>query len=305
LRLLIVSRSGKQSRDGPVVSEHEVAPGNTIKVRVHRQRVVTRTSTISDALREATAQRILDALSTTVSAELKAKAAGISGSVKTGMTAKSEQEVTRQVERTLTVQTSHSVEDLEGQEHEIELSGVGAAADRRVQLRRRYWPKHWEIYLHSFDYLELSYRERWLWSDIRKTMKAVHGQELKIPLVSLTFYEPQADLVVSHQVVANELENPDGFEVNALTTVMPEAAAPRLLSLEEAAKLAFPTSRAEKKAAKTHKGPAHGLALASKKKRGGVAKAKAAKKQVGRKAPKRAAAKRKAPKKKVARKRAK
>ena len=56
---------------------------------------------------------------------------------------------------------------------------------RRAQLRRRYWPRHWSVYLHSYDFLELSYQRRWLWKDVRKTIKRVEGQRLGLPSFSL------------------------------------------------------------------------------------------------------------------------
>ena len=82
VRLLIVSSNGKASRLGPVVIEHDVAPGDTIKLRVKRERIVTSTETISEALRSASKTRILESLSAQIGSELSAKAPGFSGKIK-------------------------------------------------------------------------------------------------------------------------------------------------------------------------------------------------------------------------------
>jgi hypothetical protein len=278
LRLLYVCTDGKEARLGPVVEEHDVAKGDKITVRFERKRVVTQTESINDAIRVATTAKITEGLSSKIGSELAAKAPGFSGKIQSELSAHSEFEITGEVERTLTTETSHSLEDTQGREYEIELSGEGGP--RRAKLRRRYWPRQWDFYVHSFDYLELSYRRRWLWKDIRKTMKRVNGQPLGWPLLSLTFFEPQPDLIVSYEAVEDELENPDAFEIRPLSKGMPAKAGPRLKDLEDAARLAFPVSKAERTAAKQYKlpkpAPTMGFAgtgrrrkIAAKKKAGG------------------------------------
>jgi hypothetical protein len=252
LRLLYVRTNGKEARLGPVVEEHDVVKGDKITLRFKRQRVVTRTESVNDAIRESSAARILEGLSSKVSSELSAKVPGFSGKLQSDLSSNSEREVTSEVERTLTHEASHSLEDTEGFEYEIELDGEGGA--RRAKLRRRYWPRQWDVYLHSYDYLELSYHRNWRWKQIRKTMKRIDGQRLGWPLVSLTFYEPQADLIVSYDPVANELETPDSFEPQPLTKTIPASSGPKLQDLEVAAQIAFPASRSERAAAKQGKG---------------------------------------------------
>lgn len=245
VRLLFVRSNGKVSRLGPVVEEHDVEPGDTITLRRKRERIVTRTESISEAIRVASRSRFLDSLSAKIAAELGAKGLGFSGKLQTETLTRSEYELTSEVEKTLTSTTSHSIEETEGREHELVLDGR-AGGRRQAQLRRRYWPRHWDVYAHSYDYLELSYRRGWFWRQVRETMKRVDGQRLGWPLIALTFYEPQPDVVVRYEPVANELENPEAFEIRALTKSMPAASPPRPDSLEAAAQVAFPVSPAEK-----------------------------------------------------------
>jgi hypothetical protein len=301
---MFVYTDGKQSRLGPVVAAHDLAKGLKVIVRRKQQRVVTRTSTIADAVRAMSATRILDALSSKVASEMAGVAPGFSAKVLSEVSVHSEQEITTEIERTLTHTSSHSLEETEGREHEIELDGE--AGTRTAELRRRYWPKHCDVYLHSYDYLELEYRDPLLWKKVRQTIKRLDGVRLRQPLVSVTFYEPQADLVVSYVPVTDELENAESFETATLTTPMPAVSGPKLQDLELAARLAFPLTRKEKAAAKDHRrvrppGAAFALAKTGGAKRKKVAAKKKAKKSVKRRSPAKTAHKARTMRKKAAR----
>jgi hypothetical protein len=56
--------------------------------------------------------------------------------------------------------------------------------------------------------------------------------------------------------VTNELDNPDGIEIQSVVAVMPGSTAPAIDSLEKLAKLAFPQSKEEKFKAKARKAKA-------------------------------------------------
>jgi hypothetical protein len=305
---MFVYTEGKEARLGPVVEALDVAKGDKITLHFKRQRVVIRTSTISDAVRALSAARILDSISSKVASELAGKAPGFSGKVQTELSEHREQEITTEVEKTLTQTASYSIEDTEGREYEIELDGEAGA--RTAQLRRRYWPRLCEVHLHSYDYLELEYRDPLLWRKVRETIKRVDSQRLGQPLVSVTFYEPQPDLVVSYAAVSDELENTESFETLTLTKPMPNVSGPKLQDLEVAARLAFPITRKEKAAAKDRKqrvqaaAPVFALAKGGRGKRKKAAAKKTARKSAKRRSPpKKTGSKRRTMPKKAARRR--
>jgi len=256
LRFLYVASKNNDPRPGPVFEKHPVDKGQKITIRMSRQKVVTHTESATDAVRVAATERISEQLAAKVSSELAAKAPGFSGKLQSELSSTSEREFTTEVERTLTRESSHSLEDTQGREYEFELDGKDGAQE--AKFRRLYWPKQWDVYLHSYDYLELSYRRTWPWKRIRRTMKRVDGQALGWPLLSITFFEPQADPVVLPEPVANEIDNPEAYVVQPLTAAMPSSPGPKLQDLEAAARLAFPASRAEKAAAKARKRPTRG-----------------------------------------------
>jgi len=252
-RLLIVCTNGKQSRLGPAIAEYNVAPGVTITIKRRRERIISRTETISKAIRFVATSRVCDKLAAKISSELSAKLPGFSGKIQSEILAKSEYEISEEMENALTSTTSHFIQETEELEHVITLSG---GKDQKIaQLRRRFWPRQWDVYLYSYDYLELSYRKSWLWGQVRATIKRAHSKILGWPLTCLIFYEPQSDVDVCYGPIQNEIENPELLEVNSLSTEMPPSRAPRLESLENLAKLAFQVkdwekSRAAKKKAK-------------------------------------------------------
>jgi len=276
-RILIVRSDGKESRFGPVIRAFNVAPGNTIELRTKREQVISQTTTISDAIRFTTTSRVCDQLMVKLSAELSAKVPGFSGKLGSEILSKSEYEITKTTEYQLSATTSHVIQEMEGDEHGITLTG--GDSPRVEEFRRRYWPRQWDVYLHSYEYLELSYKSSWLWwGDVRKTIKKTDSGVLGWPLVSVTFFEPQLGQDVCHGPVADELTSPDAIEIRPLADAMPSALAPRAESLEDLAKLAFPVTKDEKKAASR---PKKRAAKARPKKRA----RKAAKKKSAKRAP--------------------
>ena len=116
----------------------------------------------------------------------------------------------------------------------------------KAQLRRLYWPRRWDLYLHSFEYLQLSYRSSWFWWQVRQTIRRTSSGLLGWPLASITYYEPQPELVVCYDDVETELEAPEAIIVEPLLAKMPSTSPPHKEDLESLAKIAFPTTHAER-----------------------------------------------------------
>jgi hypothetical protein len=297
-RLLIVRSDGSPARDGSPTKSYPITP-DTLSLRTMRQIVLSRTDTITQAVKFSTTERVLDQLSTKISAELSAKAPGYSGKLGSSMMSKSEYEITKSTETSLSATTSFMFQQT--QEEELLMGFTKSDGSRTAYLRRRYWPRRWDIYLHSYEAIELEYKRDWLWRRVRETIKSAEMQEAGWPLASILFFEPQDDHVVSYEdPVANQLETPDAIEVRELADPMPPTAVPKLESLTELAKLAFPATKEERAKAeerKIHRGAA--VKKAAKK----AAKKAPMKKAAAKKAPAKKAAK-KAPMKKVAAKKA-
>jgi hypothetical protein len=295
--LLTVKHEGQESRLGPVLQSFNVGGGIERAIRIKRQRVSSSTLTISDSVNSATTEHILSQLTAKISAELAANTPVV-GSIKIGseVFSRADLDITKKVERNLVATEAFSVQEINEEEENIKVACEGKL---RANIRTRYWPRRWDVYLYSFEYIQLSYRKGWLWSDIRETITSTGVVNLGWPLLSVTFYEPQSMLDVCLEDVVDPLEDPKAISVVDLAGTMPLASAPMMPSLEEMAKVAFPASRREKLEAGTFAPPAvHGV-------RGGrhAAKKTAAKKVAAKKATaKKAVAKKAAAKKATAKK---
>src|SRR3984893_4971722 len=243
-RLLIVQSSGQQSRFGPVIKAYNVAPEDTIELRRRREQVISRTTTISEAIRFTTTSRVCDQLAAKVSAELSAKVAGFSGKLSSEILSKSEYEITTTAENVLNTTTSHVIQETQEEEHVITLKGGNSK--RVAALRRRYWPRRWDVYLQSYEYLELSYHRTWFWRDVRDTIKKTDSGVLGWPLVSVLFHEPQSRVDVTYGPITDELANPDSIDIRMLAEPMPMSISPGEEHLEDLANLAFPVTEEEK-----------------------------------------------------------
>lgn len=300
-RLLFVRSKGTTSLFGPIESAYNVAPGDTITIKYSRARVISHTETITQAVRFTVTERVCDRLAAKVSAELSAKVPGFSAKLGSEFTAHQEYEVSTALEENLSTTRSHTLQETEEREHTISLTGQGES--RQAELRRRYWPQLWDVYLYSFDYLELRHRISWFWKDVRETIRQTYSPVIGWPLLRLTFHQPQSDLDVCYQAV-REIEDPTGVVVETLGSEMPRSRPSALEPLEELARLAFPVTGPEIRAAAHHRRrPRKAAPRPTKRKparKKAAPKKKAAKKKA---AKKKAAKKRAAPRKKAAKKR--
>lgn len=302
-QLLIVQSADQKSRFGPVIKAFNVAPEDTHQLGWRREQVISRTTTISEAIKFATTSRVCDQLAANISAELSTKLPGFSGKLNSEILSKSEYEITAAAENVLNTMTSHVIQETQEDEHVITLKG--GTNPRVAELRRRYWPRRWDFYLHSCEYMEVSYRRSWYWWQIRDTIKTIDSGVLGWPLVSVVFYEPQAGVDVCYGPIVDELSNPDCIEILTLTEPMPRSIAPaKEEELEELAELAFPVTKEEKVRSHARLAPTRKIAAPRKGVRKAAAKKALRKMAASKKRVTARTAVRKTPAKKTAQKRA-
>lgn len=294
LRILIVRSNGDESRYGTIISAHNIGPGDTIVLRRRQERIVSRTDTINQAICYNATARLSDRLTSKVNLELSSKLPGFSGKLQSELISRKDYDISKGIEQTLKAATSYLIEEAEETEQTITLKG--GRKHREAHLRRRLWRRNWEVYLHSFDYLELTYKRSWIWRRIRETIKQTQSGIIGVPLARLTFFEPQRELDVCYAKPASIIKTPDVIKVSALRTEMPPSKAPNEEPLEELARLAFPVTKAEKKIAGIRKKAAKRKVTKRKTARKRVTKKRVSKKRTAR----RKTSKKKAVKKKAA-----
>jgi hypothetical protein len=288
-RILFTQSETDFNFHGPSLNKFTIGP-TKMRILVKREQVSSATSQITETIRTATSQRILNQISSKISSKFSAGAPGNSVSLGSELLTKDEYELTTTIEKAFSDMRSYTVTNTVGQEHEMTLGSFDG--ERVAEERRRYKQVTWDFYLHSCDYLELEYDRKWYWPTIKRTFKAPVSTKMGWPLVRLVFYVPQPEMDVRWEGdVKKIIDFPDRIEALPLTEPVPNLPAPAIESLEKLARLAFPATKEEKKASSEHR-------RTVKKPAKKAAKKAPAKKSVAKKAARKAPAK-KAPKKKM------
>jgi len=288
-KLIVISRRGKKSVYGPIISSHNVKAGTTITIKRREEQVISHRSSIEELIRFSVSSRISEKITAKIASELSAKAPGFSGRLKSELINQDEYEITKSLEGSLSQQTAFEIQEIHETEHIIELKG--AKKERVAEIRRKFWPQFLDLYIHSIEYLELKYRKKWLWGDIRKTIKKTDPPVLlKRPLFQIIYYEPQPFADVCYDQTSNVIDDPESILVRPLNIPCPRVVSSKIPSLEELAKLAFPISKKEKRKAEKRKirkkkaAPSRKAAKKTTKKKKPAAKKAAAKKAASQKA---------------------
>jgi hypothetical protein len=291
-RILLAQSETDFDFHGPSLNKFTIGPAK-MRILVKREQVSSATSQITETIRTATSERLLNQISSKISSKLSAALPGNSVSLGSELLTKDEYELTTTTERALSDMRSYTVTNTVGQEHEMTLENPDG--ERIAEERRRYKQVTWDFYLHSCDYLELEYDRKWYWPTIKRTFKAPVSTKMGWPLVRLVFYVPQPEMDIRWEGdVKKIIDFPDRIEALPLKEPMPNLPAPASDSLEKLARLAFPATKEEKKASSEYR---RTVKKAAKK----AAKKAPAKKTVAKKAARKAPAK-KAVAKKAARK---
>ena len=128
----------------------------------------------------------------------------------------------------------------------------GSTGTRRLFIYFKLRQLFWDVYLIRTDYLELEYKQNWVWPDVRNT---IVQREIPVrqPLFRIEYYEPYSDFSFAFDSYQPEVESGDAVTSMPLMSSSPSALLKPTHTMEQIAKLAFPVSRAEKKTAKATK----------------------------------------------------
>jgi hypothetical protein len=255
VRILIAQGETAYDFHGPELDTASISSVSTTRKFIYkRERILSSSSAITDTIRTAVTDRLLNQLTSKMSTGIKATLPV--GKVQLGseLIADQVREVTRTSEQTLSQVSSYSVQVTEGESVEI---NVGLKEGRTVaELRRRYKRVTWDFYVHSSDYLELEYDLGWFWQRIQRSIRASKSTTIGSPLARVIFYVPQMypDVVWRGDDV-NIVDTPELIEVRPLTEPMPNPpSVPSVDALSTYVPFAFPANKTEKKAAAARRG---------------------------------------------------
>jgi hypothetical protein len=261
IRVLVLIREsrGDKPRLGTVQEQYTVAPNDKVELEQSHERIVSGEESITEGIKYSVLSKLCDTLTSKTSAQFGSSMLFMPAKIGQELQASATQELTHGIERTVGTTASFRIEVTDRARHTIALSG--GTETRVASLRRRYWPRYWDIYVHSWEYLEIVHKRNWTLFKIRQEAQRVSPQVLGWPVCRLTFFDPQPNMDITYGDIADELVNPETVVVSPLADAMPALQPPQLPDLQRAAALAFPGTKVERAAVRK---PGHARPAAKK-----------------------------------------
>ncbi len=249
--IVVIKRRGVKPLMGPTVWRIDVPAGSEYGVRRKEMVAVKHMAEIQQLVQRTVTGRITQEFSEKISAAI-----GVSGPLPTAKAAsetqfKAAKEVTDAVQRTVSGKLSFEVQHI--QEYERSVTVKTNADGSRASPKQLYfyftlWPWRWDFYLYKVELMRLKYEKWWYWWHVRETI-ASKILDIRQPLFSLSFYEPQEDPSINDGEYVPEVEDAQEIRLAALDEPLRNVEFPLDPSLEEIARLAFPVTPDEKREA--------------------------------------------------------
>lgn len=232
---------------GPAIHTQTVPPGATLELKKKRVQSLSQSATVVEGLKYVTTSKINDQITAKLFAEASSPVPGFSGKLGSEVLTKAEFEIGTSSEAAISATRTHSIQETTEEEHRLELKNP-EAVERVAYFRRVYWGTRWDVYLHSFEYVVVSFQRKGLRPNSRSVL-ANETVKAGWPLGSLTIFEPQEWQDVTYERDYPKLEEPEGVHLSDLLVPMPSSVPPPVPEeqrLSEYVKQAFPTGTKER-----------------------------------------------------------
>jgi hypothetical protein len=254
--VLIVPRRDRSALKGSPFRTLSYPPGSEYSVQNKSVRVIKRAGKIQETIQDTLNSKFSAELASKLASEVGVSHAMPSAKVTTEVQAKAAAELAEAVQNTISSEKSFEIENTEEIDRSISIKG-GAEGSELLQLSFYYsfWPCYYDVYLYRLRYLRLRFQKGWFWRNVRDTIED-KDLPLKRPLFRIKYFEPQDEFSISDRDYMPDIDSDDAadFEFIELTEAMPAAPFKLGESLVELAKIAFPATPDEKKAARARRG---------------------------------------------------
>jgi hypothetical protein len=275
-RFIVVKRRSENALNGPLLSNPKLSKNSEYKLGLEQITTNKRIEELQGTVQRTFSAKTAAEVSSRISGEIQASITP-SAKLMTEALGKLTAEVSLAAQQTLATKVTYEVENVQKLTRELTLKASTANDEpaRSIRIFLGFWEWHWDFYLYDIQHLNLRFKEEFLWWDVQRSFEqSADPEPLRLPLFSIRFYEPDADISVLEIPYNVEVKSPQMVTNLELTEAMPDVRPEPEPNLEELARAAFPT-RAERREAQRKGGP---------KKKAGARKA----------APKKALAKKKA-----------
>jgi hypothetical protein len=250
--LLVVQRHGGNAKNGPIHKPVEW-PVNT---EYHMEEKITKVTKYTLGIEESITSTVTTKLSQEVLSKIGLSAGlditNLGARLSTEVQSKIGAELVESLQSGLSTTKTYEVETKTEQTESLDIKVAppdGSKGTRDVFIYFKLNQLFWDVYLYQTDYLQLEYKRRWYWTDVRKTILS-DQISVKKPLFSIAYFEPVPAFSFRYDNYVPEIDDGNVVQSLALMSTCPTTKLQPDKSMEELAQSAFPVSRAEVRDAK-------------------------------------------------------
>lgn len=243
--LLVVQKTGGKAVNGPIHEQMEWP----IDTEYEWQNKITKVTKYTYGIQESITSTVTTKLSHEVLTKIGLNAglsvAALQAKLSSELQTKIGTELIKSLQDGLSVTRTYEVSTSEEKVDTIKIKVAAAASTKAIFVYFKLKPCFWDVYLYRTDYLQLEYRPRWYWNDVRKTITSIEDFR-KQPLFRVAYYEPEEKVSFKFDSYEPTVTDDDLVKSLPLTSAFPSGKFDPAMTLEELARIAFPISKRER-----------------------------------------------------------
>jgi hypothetical protein len=249
---LLVKQGGDQlAKNGPIYNQMEW-PIDAKFIMVDKiTQIVRYTYNIQESITSTITSRLSQEAMSRVGSSFGISLVSLEAKIKSELETRIGSELTNSLQNYLSTTKTYSVETTKEKSESLEFKvppSDGSSQTRTLFVYFKLRQFFWDIYLYRTEYLQLEYKKRWLWTDIRKTIDQVK-LDLRAPLFRVIYHEPVHSFSYCFDRYTPEISDGDTVQCTPLQSQCPPAAIQASNGIGRLAELAFPVTKKEKLAA--------------------------------------------------------
>ena len=247
--LLIVPNNGGKAKNGPIYRQMDWPIKTKYQLQDKIAKITKYTYGIQESITSTVTTKLSHEVLTTIGLSTGLDVTTLGAKLSTELQTKIGMELVESLQSGLTATRTYEVSTAAEKTKSIEIevaAADGSTGVRPVFIYFKLRPLFWDVYLYRTDYLQLEFRPRWIWPDVRETIISKEVL-IKQPLFRIAYYEPEEEFSFKYDQYEPEVTDADIVQSLALTSAFPNAKPKPTTTLEKLARLAFPVSKKEKR----------------------------------------------------------
>jgi len=252
--LFLKQGSNQDAKNGPIYNQMEWPVETKFKMEDKIKQVISYTYNIQESITSTITSRLSQEAMSKIGSSLGISLDTLEAKIKSELETRISTELTNSLQNYLSTTKTYSVEVTKERSETLESTVPSTDATLRTRRLFVYFKLRqlfWDIYLYRTEYLQLEYKKRWLWKDIRETINQVK-LDLKVPLFRIVYYEPLPSFSYCFDTYVPEVTDGDSVQCTPLKSPCPPTEIQDNNAIDQLAKLAFPVTKTEQLATKSH-----------------------------------------------------